>query len=88
MPPVAIRELREHLGCSQASLGRLVGATATAISRWERGHEAPTHFQRQILAAFSSAVERFAAEARGIVDELDGRGPMGTLARLLELATK
>ncbi len=37
LPAATFRRYRVGLGLSQAALGRVLGVTALAVSRWERG---------------------------------------------------
>jgi DNA-binding transcriptional regulator YiaG len=41
--------LRRCLGLSQAALGRLVGVTGPAVSRWERGLSSPSDVALALL---------------------------------------
>ena len=50
---VAVIRKRMHL--TQAGLGRLVGAHAMTVSKWERGVLKPAAFQRSILAALEAS---------------------------------
>ena|GEM_PF-2044300 len=49
-----ITGLRRCLGLSQAALGRLLGVTHAAVSRWERGRASPS----DIALALMEQLER------------------------------
>jgi molybdopterin-binding protein len=50
-----VAAIRKRLRLTQAGLGRLVGAHAMTVSKWERGVLAPAAFQRSILAALEAS---------------------------------
>ena len=70
-----VASIRRHLALTQAALGRLVGAHAMTVSKWERGLLRPPAFQRSVLTALA------AASSHG-----DRRGPARDLAALLNQA--
>jgi molybdate transport system regulatory protein len=65
---VDVARIRRSLSLTQSSLGRLVGAHAMTVSKWERGVLTPGGLQRSILAALGSAAEgrRAAGPARDL----------------------
>lgn len=70
-----VARIRKGLGLTQEALGRIVGAHAMTISKWERGVLSPGAFQRSILEALGAA----AAGSKGM-------GPARDLAGLLNQA--
>jgi molybdopterin-binding protein len=70
-----VARLRKILGLTQAGLGKLVGAHAMTVSKWERGVLQPTAFQRSLITALA------AAGGAG-----DAAGPARDLAGLLNQA--
>jgi molybdopterin-binding protein len=78
-----VAAIRKRMHLTQAGLGRLVGAHAMTVSKWERGVLKPAEFQRSILAALEvSAPGRESQLARDLsallnrvfieVTEIDG----------------
>jgi len=59
-----VKTIRTRLGLSQAELGRILGAHAMTVSKWERGVLKPSEHQSRLLRAFRGAVER-GVEVRG-----------------------
>jgi molybdopterin-binding protein len=50
-----VARTRKQLRLTQTGLGRLVGAHAMTVSKWERGVLRPSGFQRSILSALEAA---------------------------------
>jgi len=50
-----VASIRKPLGLTQEKLGKLVGAHAMTVSKWERGVLRPTEFQRSLLSALEAA---------------------------------
>jgi molybdopterin-binding protein len=50
-----VARIRKRLHLTQAGLGRLVGAHAMTVSKWERGVLRPADFQRSVLAALEAS---------------------------------
>jgi molybdopterin-binding protein len=70
-----VARIRKRLGLTQETLGRIVGAHAMTVSKWERGVLKPAAFQKSILGALE-------ASAGGAGDP----GPARDLAALLNQA--
>lgn len=52
---MAVREIRELMGLSQADLAELLGVTQPAVSAWEAGRREPTGQVRGVLARIAAA---------------------------------
>ena len=50
-----LARLRKKLALTQSGLGRIVGAHAMTVSKWERGVLRPSGFQLSILAVLDAA---------------------------------
>jgi molybdopterin-binding protein len=62
-----VAAIRKRVHLTQAGLGRLVGAHAMTVSKWERGVLKPAAFQRSILAVLeASATGRESQTARDL----------------------
>jgi molybdopterin-binding protein len=62
-----VAAIRKRMHLTQAGLGRLVGAHAMTVSKWERGVLKPAAFQRSIIAALeASATGRESRLARDL----------------------
>jgi molybdopterin-binding protein len=53
-----VKTIRTRLGLSQSELGRILGAHAMTVSKWERGVLKPSEHQARLLRAFRGAIER------------------------------
>lgn len=56
LTPAGVRGLRDRLGLTQARFAARLGASAQAVSFWERGTRTPT-------GLYAAALRRLAAEA-------------------------
>lgn len=72
LSPGGVRDLRARLGLTQAAFAARLGASAQAVSFWERGTRTPT-------GLYAAALRRLAAEAEaGSADPTAATpGPIG-----------
>jgi transcriptional regulator with XRE-family HTH domain len=74
---VAVREIRELIGVSQADLAELLGVTQPAVAAWEAGRRKPAGQVRDVLARIAAARSgptRRYGEWRGRIIELPEGG--------------
>lgn len=58
MTPSEIVAIRQRLGWSQGQLAQVLGVHPLTISRWERGHGAPSPHDAALLGSFGSAAAK------------------------------
>lgn len=78
-----VKTVRTRLGLSQQDLGRILGAHAMTVSKWERGVLKPNAHQQGILQALARAAEDGLSAASRGGKKLD---PVAFLAEALSRA--